>query len=152
MKHLRQILENKGDDVDFHDHELMHHRSAKYTDNDGYTSEVVPAKPYAKLANEDGRHAGRRSGVMFIHHPNGEKVRAGYWMDYPEPGWKHNNVNLLQDYQKHAIKNEHDKSYWRKYIPLEHRVALEAHHQATAYDSLKNQFAYRKKILDRKND
>ena len=49
---------------------------------DGYTLEIVDGADQTGLWPNDPP----RAGTMYITSPNGKRVQAGYWMDWPESG------------------------------------------------------------------
>jgi hypothetical protein len=118
-----------------HEDRAFNGPEASHTDKDGYT---VTVKAYEKQNHGTARH-----GEFHIKHPSGKTKRAGYWMDYPEEGWKHGDTDLKKDYRRHHNKGTEHKSAWRIKIPIEDRVKREAHQQATAYKPLKDQFEER---------
>ena len=103
----------------------------RFTDPDGYSIRVEPRTAGMNIGDEF------RRGQMLITNPQGREVRAGYWMDQPERGWTHQDVDLFDDWVNAADKS---RSVWAS-LPLERRLAMEAEHQATAYRPLREQFA-----------
>jgi hypothetical protein len=98
---------------------------AEYTDEDGYTSRIVGG--VAK-----GQEFGiglRRYATIYIVAPDGEKVRAGYFMNWPDESY---------DLTEEA---------WGK-LSWEKRAAMETRKQATAYRPLREQFKSRKELGD----
>lgn len=93
---------------------------ASYTDDAGYTITITGGvKPNDGYTTATGFM--QRYGTMHIISPSGRKVKAGYWMDWPEKEW-------------HITDRKYNKMTW------EERAALEVKQQATAYDSLRSQF------------
>lgn len=139
LRTLRNILQrnqgsgsqSRADDIrhDLHNHQLDFFKSVKHTDSHGYTSEIVPKKPGHSLSSHD--YAGHeRQGAMFIHHPNGERVRTGYWMGHPEKHWTHNGQSLA---------GNSGKKVWNK-MSVGEKLAKETHAQAHDYAPLSHQF------------
>lgn len=105
---LDEILENPPKDI-----------LASYTDNDGYKIEIDGNVPHAeKYAVPLVRY-----GIFYITNPDGKRVKAGYWMNWPEKEWK-------------ISKTAWGKMRWRE------RAAMEVKHQATAYRGLKHDFEF----------
>src|SRR5665213_3619128 len=77
---------------------------ASHTDSGGYK---VTVKAYEKENHGTDRH-----GEFHITHPSGKTKRSGYWMDYPEKGWKHEGVDLRKDYDEHYDRDIEHKSHW----------------------------------------
>lgn len=92
---------------------------ASYTDDDGYTIEIVWGTPPGK----ETALGTKRYGTMYITSPKGKKIQTGYWMNWPEKDW-------------HICT-----PYWEG-MPYKERAKLEVKQQATKYDSLKNQFKH----------
>lgn len=115
----------------------------RHTDGDGYTVHVHAYNGHGH--NMGGGHHGE---IHVAHPKTGEIRRTQYWMDRPEEGWKHGHVNLEEDYNKHALKDQEHKSHWRSKVPLQTRLDMEAHQQATAYKPLKEQFKNRNEPRD----
>lgn len=90
---------------------------ASFKDNDGYTIEIVWGTPPEK----ESAMGNRRYGTMFITSPEGKKVQAGYWMNWPEKEWD-------------IVKPRWENMSWEK------RAEMEVKQQATKYASLKDQF------------
>jgi hypothetical protein len=148
MKKLREIIKSENDALDY-DREMKYiHPENKYSvsiiprkngkyitsgSDDKYTPEVQKNRESQGLP---GRH-----GQIIIHHPDGSKVNAGYWMNQPEPHWSYKGVNLADDYWKKPS----GKSVWDS-LPLQHRLSLELHAQAHSYDPLPKQYEFRKKL------
>lgn len=80
-----------------------------------------------------------RAGTIYISNPSGELVKGGYWMDYPEKGWKHNGVDLLKDFDRRFSTKGWKKAAWYQ-IPIQKRLEIEAKWQATMYAPLSVQF------------
>jgi hypothetical protein len=98
---------------------------AEYTDEDGYTSRIVGG--VAK-----GQEFGiglRRYATIYIVAPDGDKVRAGYFMNWPD--------------ESYGLTEE----AWGK-LSWEKRATLETRKQATAYRPLREQFKSRKELGD----
>lgn len=90
---------------------------ASYTDADGYTIEID-----GRISAEEKYAAGApRYGIMYITNPSGHKIKAGYWMAWPEKEWG-------------ITKKAWGRLRWKE------RAALEVKHQATAYAGLKADF------------
>jgi len=100
--------------------------SASYTDAEGYTSTISAYRDRNKKPADYPR------GDIFVTDPKGQRVKSpSNWMDYPEHAWRHGQVNLSKDYEKHSTAPE--KSHWRTHVPVEHRLAMEAKQQALAH-------------------
>ena len=112
--------------------------NARYKDKDRYTVSVV-AYPKSKRLKGTGIQ-----GFITITSPTGEMVDSGFWMDYPEKGWKYKNKDLTKDYADHWKEGTEEQSIWRSEVPIQKRLDMEAKQQATAYKPLKQQFLNKK--------
>ncbi len=111
----------------------------RYVDGEGYASEVVPMP-----RSDPESMAGLRRGRNFIVRPDGARVRGGYWMDFPEKGWAIDGVNLHKDFFEWSDIGSPEESHWRKRVPIQTRLDMEAKQQATAYDPLSAQYEFRR--------
>jgi len=94
---------------------------ASYTDRQSYTVHIDGMTDPDELA---GRVVSLpRYGAMWITDPEGNTIRSGYWMNWPEDEW-----NLSEQ-------------AWAE-LSWEQRATLEVKQQATAYRPLENQFTW----------
>lgn len=114
-----------------------------YTDPDGWSAHVIYDRtnltPQDLAREQAGKPAG--SGYMVLEDPQGNWLPHGGWMNFPEPGWKWNGIDLDRDYW--ATKP--GQSVWEKQVPLQWRLDMEAKQQGTAYDPLAKQWNWRMK-------
>jgi hypothetical protein len=96
---------------------------ASYKDKDGYTASIVGQQP------EEWQPL-PRYGQMWITNPMGEKVKTGFWMNWPEPGWN-------------IPPKEWETMSWND------RANMEVKQQATAYEPLKVDFLHHKKYNEK---
>ncbi len=125
--------------------------TASYADADGYTVTIVAfatrLKGNANIPFDPSGHG--RAGKMYITNPRGKSVFAGYWMDFPEKGWKLRGVDLQKDWDQHVTMHgdrPKKKKWWDAVwyqIPLKKRMEREVKWQALNYESLADQFAER---------
>ena len=99
---------------------------ASVHDGDGYQISIMGRQP-----SENDPIPNSVYGQMFITNPEGQSVRGGYWMNWPEPEW---NISPIE---------------WGK-LSWEKRARMEVKQQATSYDSLKNNFQFFLKHRDKK--
>src|SRR5690242_8544713 len=90
--------------------------SASYTDNDGYTITIVAYDVPFEMNNSDNITIDHdnlgRAGRFYITSPKGRTVFSGYWMDFPEKGWKHKGVDLWKDYERWIRRGKWWKAAW----------------------------------------
>jgi hypothetical protein len=94
---------------------------ASYTDDQGYTIHIDGMTDPDELAGEVVPLP--RYGAMWIIDPDGNRIRSGHWMNWPEEEW-----NLT-------------KEEWTA-LSWERRATLEVKQQATAYAPLAQQFTW----------